>query len=117
MAKIVVNARGAPINSTMRGLFRRLSVAHSWEILQALAYASSTVGHIAERLALSDSEISRSLRHLRDHDLVKYVSIKKNHFYCLTSNVTCTLIDDCIHLSIDWKDHSTAVIILDATLP
>lgn len=114
MPRLVVNARGGRINSTMRGLFRKLSVAHSWEVLQVLTYASSTVGHIASQLDLPESEVSRSLRHLRDHDLVKYVTIKKNHLYYLSSNVTCTTLEDCIQLLINWKDEGTALVIIDA---
>ena len=113
MAKVIVRPLDVQIDSNLRGLFKQLGVAHSWELLQMLARASSTVGCISQQLGLAESEISRSLKHLRELGLVDFVTMKKLHFYALSRQVQCVEQHGMIELYIPWEGSWTLVIQLD----
>ena len=113
MAKVIVRPHTDHIDSKMRELFKHLGVAHSWELLQILALASSTVGRISEQLGLAESEVSRSLKNLRDLGLVDFVTIKKLHFYALSPRVRLAVKKGMIVLDVPWKGKTSLEIQLD----
>ena len=71
---------GSVPGDTIAQIMHALGHEIDWEVLICLVHQPHPVKRIAEALELSASEVSKSLRRLREHGLVRATRQKTYHF-------------------------------------
>jgi DNA-binding transcriptional ArsR family regulator len=77
-------------------LFKALSSASRLSLLRVLAEGTSTVGHLAERTALSQPLVSQHLRTLRAAGLVAVERVGREAHYSVADTHVTHIVDDAI---------------------